>query len=111
MDLLLPLTALLVGAVALVLNVRLRGDYRHARNLAADALRDAAIAKRQAETAEAKAELAESMLQQVRRELVALRAAQEAPPPPPLPRAARGRLDDLREQLRAAHLEPDEGDS
>ena len=108
MDLLLALTALLVGAVALALNVRLRGDYRHARNIASDALRDAAVAKRQAETADAKAELADAALQQLRRELAALRAVQEAPPP--LPRAARGRLDDLREQLRAAHQEPDEGE-
>jgi hypothetical protein len=110
MEQVLAFLALLLGAVALALNVRLRSDFRHARNLAADALRDAAVAKRQAETADAKAELADTLLQQMRRELAALRAAQESPPPP-LPRAARGRLDDLREQLRAAHLEPDEDDS
>ena len=45
----------------------------------------------------------------LRQELNELKAAAEVipPPPPPLPRARSGGLDDLREQLRAAHR--DEG--
>ncbi len=41
----------------------------------------------------------------IRRDLDEARAALEAPPP--LPRTRTGGLDDLRERLRAAHLEPD----
>jgi hypothetical protein len=42
----------------------------------------------------------------LRLELNELKAAAEVvPPPPPLPRARSGGLDDLREQLRAAHRE------
>jgi hypothetical protein len=45
-------------------------------------------------------------LDETRRELGDLRAAAEiVPPPPPLPRARSGGLEDLREQLRAAHRE------
>jgi hypothetical protein len=48
-------------------------------------------------------------LSDVRQELNELKAAAEVipppPPPPPLPRARSGGLDDLREQLRAAHRE------
>jgi DNA repair exonuclease SbcCD ATPase subunit len=47
-------------------------------------------------------------LNDTRRELNELRAAAEAPPvvaPPPLPRSRSAKLDDLREQLRAAHRE------
>jgi hypothetical protein len=44
---------------------------------------------------------------ELRLELNELKAAAEVvpPPPPPLPRARSGGLDDLREQLRAAHRE------
>jgi hypothetical protein len=46
-------------------------------------------------------------LSDVHLELNELKAAAEVvpPPPPPLPRARSGGLDDLREQLRAAHRE------
>jgi hypothetical protein len=47
-----------------------------------------------------------SDLNDVRKELSELKAAAEVlPPPPPLPRSRSGGLDDLREQLRASHLE------
>jgi hypothetical protein len=44
-------------------------------------------------------------LQRVSQELGELKAAAEVVPVPPLPKARRGRLDDLREQLRASHRE------
>jgi hypothetical protein len=53
-------------------------------------------------------------LDETQRQLNELKAAAEvipAPPPPPLPRSRSSGLDDLREQLRAAHREespPDE---
>ena len=48
-------------------------------------------------------------LVQTQRELSELKAAAEVipPPPPPLPRARSSGLEDLREQLRAAHREDD----
>jgi hypothetical protein len=53
-------------------------------------------------------------LEETRRELTELKAATEvapAPPLPPLPRTRSGGLDDLREQLRAAHREADDADT
>jgi len=47
-------------------------------------------------------------LDETQRQLNELKAAAEvvpAPPPPPLPRTRSSGLDDLREQLRAAHRE------
>jgi hypothetical protein len=47
-------------------------------------------------------------LDETQRQLNELKAAAEhvpAPPPPPLPRSRSGGLEDLREQLRAAHRE------
>ena len=49
-------------------------------------------------------------LNDTQRQLNDLKAATEvvpAPPPPPLPRARSSGLDDLRQQLRAAHGEDD----
>jgi hypothetical protein len=48
-------------------------------------------------------------LDDTRRELGELKAATEIVPAPPLPKARSGDLDDLREQLRAAHREANEG--
>jgi hypothetical protein len=42
------------------------------------------------------------------RQVAELKAATEVIPAPPLPRTRSGGLDDLREQLRASHLEPGE---
>jgi hypothetical protein len=47
------------------------------------------------------------------RQLAELKAAAQVvpePPPPPLPRGRSSGLDDLRQQLRSAHLEADLGD-
>src|SRR5438067_2226872 len=41
------------------------------------------------------------------RELNELKAAAQVMPAPPLPKARPGGLDDLREQLRASHLDPE----
>lgn len=50
-------------------------------------------------------------LERTQQELSELKAAAQVVPVPPLPRARRGGLDDLREQLRASHREPDEGEA
>ena len=44
------------------------------------------------------------------REVSQLKAAAEVVPAPPLPKARPGGLEDLRQQLRASHLEPEIGD-
>ena len=44
------------------------------------------------------------------REVAQLKAAAEVVPAPPLPRSRPASLDDLRQQLRASHLEPEIGD-
>ena len=44
-------------------------------------------------------------LEELRSEVTDLRAAAQAVPVPPLPRTRPGGLDDLRQQLRAAHSE------
>jgi hypothetical protein len=48
-------------------------------------------------------------LDQSQRELEELKAATQVMPAPPLPRARSVGLSDLREQLRAAHREPEPG--
>jgi septation ring formation regulator EzrA len=48
-------------------------------------------------------------LDRAQRELEELKAATEILPAPPLPRARSAGLTDLREQLRAAHLDPESG--
>ena len=47
-------------------------------------------------------------LDQLRAEVADLRAAAEVVPVPPLPKSRPAGLDDLREQLRAAHTEGEE---
>jgi hypothetical protein len=47
-------------------------------------------------------------LEQTQREVGELKAATEITPAPPLPKTRPSSLDDLREQLRAAHRETDE---
>ena len=100
---------LAIAALVLVIDLRVRtnrldgmvsGGFAERRQRDADVL-----AARQAVQVE---------LDNVRRELDALghevaqlKAAVEVPPVPPLPKSRHGRLDDLRQQLRAAHLEPE----
>jgi hypothetical protein len=48
-------------------------------------------------------------LDHAQRELEQLKAATQVVPAPPLPRARSAGLSDLREQLRAAHREPEPG--
>ena len=44
------------------------------------------------------------------RDVTDLKAAAEVVPAPPLPKGRPGSLEDLRQQLRASHLEPEIGD-
>jgi hypothetical protein len=97
MELLLACTALVVGGVGLVLALRLRQEVRAASKAAAStsAATDAALAATRRE------------LDALQRGLNELRASVLSPPPPPLPKARRGGLDDLREQLKASQQADD----
>ena len=55
-------------------------------------------------------ELTQHRLDNTQREVAEMKMAAEVAPAPPLPKARPGSLDDLREQLRAAHREPDAAD-
>jgi chromosome segregation ATPase len=93
------LLALIVSAIALGVAGRLRSQLR-ALNAAQAELQQAH------DRAQQQREQQQREVEQVRRELVELTAAAEIVPVPPLPKGRSGRLDDLREQLRAAHREP-----
>jgi septal ring factor EnvC (AmiA/AmiB activator) len=114
MDLLLGLVALIVAVAALALVLIGRGrvatletELKAARKHNADL--HAAHGAMHHDLAEVRAELqtAQRDLDRTQRALGELKAAAEVVPVPPLPRRRSGRLDDLREQLRAAHREPD----
>jgi hypothetical protein len=97
MDTLLLSLALAAAVAALVLAFTLRNRL--------DALERSALA------AQRFAEDARRQLDTMRGELAELKAAAEAsPPPPPLPRTRSAGLDDLRQQLRAAHSEDADSD-
>ena len=103
-----------VAALALVLDargriVRLEAALATAQDVNAE-LRSAHEAVH-AELADVRADLQTTQrhLDSAQRELGELKAAAEVVPVPPLPRA-RPDLDDLREQLRAVHREPDPTD-
>lgn len=107
MELPLALLALAVaiGALAVALSVR-----RTAVEVSASvgASQDAA-SRREGDLASSLAALA-SRVEGIQAELGEVRAGLEPPPPPPLPRARTGRLDDLREQLRATQNEAESDD-
>ncbi len=100
MDLLLAIMALFVGTVAAVLALMVRRELEVARKATAlaTAAADQALAS------------ARRDIEGLRHELSELRASAESPPPPPLPKARRGALDDLREQLKAAQRTTDAGE-
>jgi sRNA-binding protein len=108
-DTLLGLIALIAGIAALALVLDLRGRVvgleaaQHARRqLDADA--QAAREAMHAEVSHLRHEL-----EATQHELAELKAATEVMPAPPLPKGRPAGLDDLREQLRASHLDPESG--
>jgi uncharacterized protein HemX len=86
MDLAIGVLALIVAGVSLGMVMWLRGQ----------------VPALQAEVSALRRDL-----EQTHNELGELKAATEIAPAPPLPKARPGGLDDLREQLRAAHRESD----
>jgi len=105
-ELLLALAALSAGIAAIVLVIELRGRVSSLeevqskrRQLDADA--QAANERVHAEVGELR-----RALDAAKRKLSDLEATQTITVPP-LPRSRRAGLDDLREQLRASHLEPE----
>ena len=115
--LVLALIGVVAGVVALVLVLDLRGRVVKleaavsARNALDADLQSAHEATHQ-ELGDVRheIELTQHRLDNTQREVTELKMAAEVAPVPPLPRARPGSLDDLREQLRAAHREPDAAD-
>ena len=113
----LGVVALVAGAAALALVLDLRGRVTK--------LEAALVASRQLnadmqtaheavhdELADVRTELqtVQREVEGAHRELDELKAAAAVLPAPPLPKARSGRLEDLREQLRAAHRDPEATD-
>jgi peptidoglycan hydrolase CwlO-like protein len=125
MELILAIIACIVAIGSAAFAAKLASDVGQTRQLAATASRDIADVRAAAEkasqevaqirqdaesSARVQAELHEE-IEHLRAEITQLRSAMEAPPPPPLPRARTGNLEDLREQLRAeqaAHASDDD---
>ena len=100
MELALSLVAILVAVVALGLVLGLRNQV--AQIPRADAYPGADLERLRQELIDIRRDVDQSQ-----RELDELKAATQVVPAPPLPRARSVGLNDLREQLRAAHREPD----
>jgi len=98
----LVLVAIVVAAVALVLVLGLRNQVAQLPRL--DTLPDpgADLERLRQDLIDVRRDL-----ERAQGELEELKAATQIVPAPPLPRARSSGLTDLREQLRAAHREPD----
>ncbi len=106
-ELLLAVAALIVGIAALALVIELRGRVNNLE--ARQVLRRQMDADAQAAHEAVHYELGEQRrdIDFALHELAELKAAAQVIPAPPLPRSRSGSLDDLREQLRASHLDPE----
>ena len=111
MELPLSLVAILVAVVALALVLSLRNQVaqlpRGDSGTNLERLRQdsgAVVEQLRQELSDVRRDL-----DQAQRELEELKAATQVVPAPPLPRARSAGLSDLREQLRAAHREPEPG--
>jgi hypothetical protein len=102
MELALSVVAILLAVVALGLVLGLRKQVAQIPPPRADTTADLERLRR--ETIDLRHDL-----DRAQRELEELKAATQIVPAPPLPRARSAGLTDLREQLRAAHLEPEPG--
>jgi hypothetical protein len=125
MELLIAVAALAFGVAALVLALTLRsrldaldraasssktfeGDMRHAHEAMHGEISEL---RRLLSQTRRELDQERQRLETAQRELGELKAAADVlPAPPPLPKSRTARLDDLRQQLRAAHAEPDDSD-
>jgi hypothetical protein len=105
LEIVVAIAALLLAGASLWMVGRLRGDLERGQRALNAAAEEARQARQRAEDAERRVETLNGELQQFGEELKSLRAAAESPLPLKLPRARSSRLDDLREQLRAAQQE------
>lgn len=110
MELALSVVALLVALGAAGLTFLLRSELDRARRAAEAAGGQAEQACRRAEESERALAALRSELDGARGELATIREQLEAPLPLTLPKGRSSRLDDLREQLRAAAQEEAEGE-
>lgn len=99
----LAIVALIVALAGVVLAIINRGALARAAEETSRARQQAAQTQQQAEAASSAAAALRTELDDLRRQVSELR--EPVAPLPPLPRARKGGLDDLREQLRAAQRE------
>lgn len=102
----LSVVALVAAAVALWLAVQVRGQVAELRSAPA-AVPTPVAAPEADQPLRAQVDGLRRELDQTIQELNELKAAAQVVPAPPLPKARRGGLDELREQLRASHREAD----
>jgi hypothetical protein len=111
MELVVSGVAILVAVVALALVLRLRNQVAQLPRGDAGADLERLRRDSSADVERLQQELIDIHrdLDHAQRELEELKAATQVVPAPPLPRARSTGLTDLREQLRAAHREPEPG--
>lgn len=110
MELALSIVALLMALAATGLACNLRAALGQARRAGEVASGQADQALRRVQAAEQALAALRTELESTRGELAAIREQLDAPPPLNLPKSRSSRLDDLREQLRAAAQNAAEGD-
>jgi uncharacterized coiled-coil DUF342 family protein len=104
MELAIAVLAVILAAVAIWLVLPLRGAFAEVGELR----RADGDLRRELERLQAELSQLHGQLDQTQSELDELKAATDIAPVPPLPKARSGHLEDLREQLRAAHRETEE---
>ena len=102
------LSALVIAAIALWLSLGARNQNGRLRREFGALRREVEALRTDLGVSRAALESTRADLDRAQREVGELKAATDAAAVPPLPRGRSAHLDDLREQLRAAHREGDD---